>query len=142
MGRRKIEIQAIKDERVRRVTFKKRRIGLLKKAVQLSLLTNVVVEMKVYNKEDNSLVEYFSSGKEELKDTVNDLPTIRQYAKFNNSHLDLVQLLEETITKHGNLNCLQEIECFDFETMLDKLEGFNKLQLFSHAKKLMQQVPL
>ena len=69
MGRRKIEIQAIKDERVRRVTFKKRRIGLLKKAVQLSLLTNVVVEMKVYNKENGEL---------SFKDFITVTPEIRQ----------------------------------------------------------------
>jgi uncharacterized protein YlzI (FlbEa/FlbD family) len=33
MGRKKIIIKEIEDERVRRVTFKKRRIGLLKKAI-------------------------------------------------------------------------------------------------------------
>ena len=33
MGRKKIEIDRIEDERVRCVTFKKRRVGLLKKAM-------------------------------------------------------------------------------------------------------------
>ena len=33
MGRKKIEIKRIDEERIRRVTFKKRRIGLLKKAI-------------------------------------------------------------------------------------------------------------
>ena len=33
MGRKKIQIEKIDDERIRRVTFKKRRIGLLKKAI-------------------------------------------------------------------------------------------------------------
>jgi hypothetical protein len=52
MGRKKIEIEKIRDERDRRVTFKKRRIGLLKKAIQLSKLTDAKVIMKVYNPED------------------------------------------------------------------------------------------
>lgn len=33
MGRKKIEIEKIEDERIRRVCFKKRRIGLFKKAI-------------------------------------------------------------------------------------------------------------
>lgn len=33
MGRKKIEISKIEDDRVRRVCFKKRRIGLFKKAI-------------------------------------------------------------------------------------------------------------
>jgi len=67
MGRRKIEITDITDERIRRVTFKKRRIGLLKKAIQLSKLTNADVELRVYNSEDQSLIEYFSSDGSDFK---------------------------------------------------------------------------
>ena len=33
MGRRKIDITLINDERIKKVTLKKRRIGLLKKAI-------------------------------------------------------------------------------------------------------------
>ena len=40
MGRKKIEIKQIENERQNRVTFKKRRMGLLKKALQLSKLTD------------------------------------------------------------------------------------------------------
>ena len=62
MGRKKIEIKRIDDERIRRVTFKKRRIGLLKKAIQLSKLTDAVIELKIYQREDQSLIEYFSTN--------------------------------------------------------------------------------
>jgi hypothetical protein len=48
MGRKKIEMERIEDDRVRRVTFKKRRVGLLKKAMQLSKLTDARVELKIY----------------------------------------------------------------------------------------------
>ena len=60
MGRKKIAIQKIDDERTRRVTFKKRRIGLLKKAIQLSKLTDAKVMLKVYHHKDQSLIEYYS----------------------------------------------------------------------------------
>ena len=33
MGRKKIGIEHIEDERLRRITFKKRRFGILKKAM-------------------------------------------------------------------------------------------------------------
>jgi hypothetical protein len=42
------------------VTFKKRRLGLLKKAMQLSVLTDAKIVLKIYNPEDKSLIEYFS----------------------------------------------------------------------------------
>ena len=58
MGRKKIEIERIDDERVRRVCFKKRRIGICKKAMQLSKLTGCKISMKIWNQEDCSLMEY------------------------------------------------------------------------------------
>ena len=66
MGRKKIEIEKINDDRIRRVTFKKRRIGLLKKAIQLSKLTDAKVMLKVYHNEDESLIEYFSQNENEF----------------------------------------------------------------------------
>ena len=52
MGRNKIEVEPIEDTRSRRITFKKRRFGLLKKAMQLCTLSNCNVELRVYNNED------------------------------------------------------------------------------------------
>lgn len=67
MGRRKIEFELVKDERGRKVCFKNRRIGLIKKAIQLSNLTKCTIELRIYNKEDKSLVEYFSESQNDLK---------------------------------------------------------------------------
>jgi hypothetical protein len=63
MDKKKDLYTEIKDERTRRITFKKRRIGILKKAVQLSLLSGSVIELKVYNQKDKSFVEYYSHSK-------------------------------------------------------------------------------
>ena len=68
MGRKKEEIDMLTDVRERKVTFKKRRIGIIKKAIQLSKLTGAVVELKVYNPEDGSLIEFFSESNDLLTD--------------------------------------------------------------------------
>jgi hypothetical protein len=93
MGRKKISIQEIQDDRVRRVTFKKRRLGLLKKAMQLSKLTNAKISLKVFNREDNSLVEYCSSDCYEL-DKIS-CRQVDEFASFTDDHFSLIEAIEE-----------------------------------------------
>ena len=61
MGRKKIAITHLEDNRMRRITFKKRRFGILKKAMQLAALSDCHIELRIFNKEDNSLLDYFSN---------------------------------------------------------------------------------
>lgn len=67
MGKKSILIEKIADERVRRVCFKKRRIGLMKKAIQLSKLSGCEIELKIYNTEDESLLHYISEETHNLQ---------------------------------------------------------------------------
>lgn len=60
MGRKKITIQYIKDERNRHVTFNKRKGGLIKKAMELSILCNCQISLVIFNAE-NQLFEYCST---------------------------------------------------------------------------------
>ncbi|GAP88731.1 putative MADS-box MEF2 type transcription factor [Rosellinia necatrix] len=60
MGRRKIEIKAIKDDRNRSVTFLKRKGGLFKKAHELSVLCSVDVAVFIFGS-NKKLYEYSSS---------------------------------------------------------------------------------
>ena len=90
MGRKKIEIRRIDDDRIRRVTFKKRRIGLLKKAIQLSKLTDAIVMLKVYHKEDDSLIEYYSHTEDDFNNITKTSGKIQEYSKFFNKHYSLV----------------------------------------------------
>jgi len=60
MGRKKIDISQIKDERNRHVTFNKRKAGLIKKAMELSILCNCEIALVIFNAENN-LYEYCST---------------------------------------------------------------------------------
>ncbi|KAK4245044.1 hypothetical protein C7999DRAFT_34570 [Corynascus novoguineensis] len=59
MGRRKIDIKPIKDERNRSVTFLKRKGGLFKKAYELSVLCSVDVAVVIFG--NNKKLHQFSS---------------------------------------------------------------------------------
>ncbi|CAK7269534.1 resistance to lethality of mkk1p386 overexpression [Sporothrix epigloea] len=65
MGRRKIEIKAIKDDRNRSVTFLKRKGGLFKKAHELSVLCSVDVAVIIFGG-NKKLYEYSSHDMREL----------------------------------------------------------------------------
>jgi hypothetical protein len=60
MGRNKIQMNLIQDNKERQICFRKRRIGAVKKLMQLSILSGCRVELKIYYEEDNSLLEYRS----------------------------------------------------------------------------------
>ncbi|KAI2777473.1 hypothetical protein F4815DRAFT_288874 [Daldinia loculata] len=78
MGRRKIEIKAIKDDRNRSVTFLKRKGGLFKKAHELSVLCSVDVAVFIFGS-NKKLYEYSSSD-------MRDLITRYQYHGVPNEH--------------------------------------------------------
>jgi ABC-type ATPase involved in cell division len=60
MGRKKIRIQPITDDRNRQVTFLKRKYGLMKKAYELSVLCNCEIALIIINNSNNKLVQYAS----------------------------------------------------------------------------------
>jgi len=84
------------------VTFKKRRIGLLKKAIELSKLTDALVELRVYHKEDLSLVDYFTNAPNDFENLNKDSKQVREYSRFHNKHYELVTKIDEKVTKSGN----------------------------------------
>lgn len=74
MGRKKIRIERIADERNRQVTFTKRKNGLLKKARELSVLCDAQIAVIIFstNSSETRLHDYCSS---DLAHTLNRLAT-------------------------------------------------------------------
>lgn len=60
MGRKKIKIERIADERNRQVTFTKRKNGLMKKAMELSVLCDCDIALVIYN--SHAKLYQYSSG--------------------------------------------------------------------------------
>jgi esterase/lipase superfamily enzyme len=61
-GRRKIVIERIPDDRMRFVTFTKRRFGVTKKAMELSHLGDAEVAVVCYSRDSGKWYQYVSSG--------------------------------------------------------------------------------
>ncbi|CAB4060959.1 Myocyte-specific enhancer factor 2B,Myocyte-specific enhancer factor 2D homolog,Myocyte-specific enhancer factor 2A,Myocyte-specific enhancer factor 2C,Myocyte-specific enhancer factor 2A homolog,Myocyte-specific enhancer factor 2,Myocyte-specific enhancer factor 2D [Lepeophtheirus salmonis] len=75
MGRKKIQITRISDERNRQVTFTKRKFGLMKKAYELSVLCDCEISVIIFNSH-NKLFQYASTDMDKvlLKYTEYDQP--------------------------------------------------------------------
>jgi len=65
MGRKKINIQRINDERNRQVTFTKRKFGLMKKAYELSVLCECEIALIIFNS-NNKLHQYASTDMDKI----------------------------------------------------------------------------
>ena len=60
MGRRKIKIQPIHDDRIKQSTFVKRKYGLMKKAYELAVLCSCDVGLIIFNQK-NKMFQFTSS---------------------------------------------------------------------------------
>ncbi|ORZ24419.1 myocyte enhancer factor 2D [Absidia repens] len=65
MGRKKIKIQTIEDDRNRQVTFLKRKHGLMKKAYELSVLCDCEIALIIFNN-NGKLVQYASTEMDKI----------------------------------------------------------------------------
>uniref|UniRef100_A0A3P9HG48 MADS-box domain-containing protein n=1 Tax=Oryzias latipes TaxID=8090 RepID=A0A3P9HG48_ORYLA len=82
MGRKKIQISRILDQRNRQVTFTKRKFGLMKKAYELSVLCDCEIALIIFNS-TNRLFQYASTDMDKvlLKYTEYSEPHESQYAE-------------------------------------------------------------
>lgn len=73
MGKRRLDkIQKIESKNHRRVTFCKRKKGLLKKSIELSLLCDVDVFVFIYDKNNKSCTHFGSNPKLNMLKIFND----------------------------------------------------------------------
>nr|CAB3263748.1 MEF2 [Phallusia mammillata] len=96
MGRKKIQISRIGDERNRQVTFTKRKFGLMKKAYELSVLCDCEIALIIFNS-SNKLFQYASTDMDKV---------LLKYTEYNEPHesrtnADIIEMLN----KKDNKNC-------------------------------------
>jgi hypothetical protein len=75
VGRKKIKIEKIEDSKNRQVTFNKRKVGLLKKAIELSVLCGCEVSVLIFH--SDKMFEYSSKS---------PLETFKRYSEFEGSY--------------------------------------------------------
>lgn len=128
----------IKDERLRRITFKKRRIGLVKKASQLSILTGSLVQLKIFNEKDNSFVEFYTNSEVELDGISKNSVKVQEYVKFFSKHDQLLTKIDEHVTQHGNTvgntNYPKALNENFHKNLCEELDHKNLFALFSFSK--------
>ncbi|KAL7713252.1 uncharacterized protein QTN25_009100 [Entamoeba marina] len=91
MGRNKIKIEKIENDRKRATTFQKRRHGLIKKAMELSILCECEISLMIFL--DQKLVVYSSS---DIKKMLLDFVEFKdQFVSFTND--DYTNLAENQI---------------------------------------------
>ena len=86
MGRRKIQIKTIQNASSRRATFEKRRIGLLKKAMELSILCDARISLTIERKVEGDLQIYASEPFDEIIDRYQRFEGT--YRLLTNDHID------------------------------------------------------
>ncbi|XP_028316713.1 myocyte-specific enhancer factor 2D homolog isoform X2 [Gouania willdenowi] len=96
MGRKKIQIQRITDERNRQVTFTKRKFGLMKKAYELSVLCDCEIALIIFN-HANKLFQYASTDMDKV---------LLKYTEYNEPHESRTNAdIIETLRKKGFNGC-------------------------------------
>ncbi|KAK3610264.1 hypothetical protein CHS0354_022327 [Potamilus streckersoni] len=118
MGRKKIKITRISDERNRQVTFVKRKFGLMKKAYELSVLCDCEIGLIIFST-NNKLYQYASSDMDSI------LLKYTEYSEIvvSQTNKDIKTLLNENDSKleddndYGNSSGLSpSADCQDHET--------------------------
>ena len=95
MGKRKLDkIELIKDDNVRKVTSCKRKKGLLKKSIELSLLCDLSMFIFIYDKNHDRCVHYASDTNQNLLHFFNwpchrEFYTNNDYLKMGGKEQDL-----------------------------------------------------
>ncbi|KAI9267402.1 hypothetical protein BY458DRAFT_511664 [Sporodiniella umbellata] len=124
MGRKKIKIQPIKDDRNRQVTFLKRKYGLMKKAYELSVLCDCEIALIIFNN-NGKLVQYASTDIDKI---------LMKYTEYNEPH--------ESKSNQDFINASEQddsVKDDEVETE-DDIEQPQKQQTQQPAKKSMPTV--
>uniref|UniRef100_A0A6I8PFI5 Myocyte enhancer factor 2B n=1 Tax=Ornithorhynchus anatinus TaxID=9258 RepID=A0A6I8PFI5_ORNAN len=101
MGRKKIQISRILDQRNRQVTFTKRKFGLMKKAYELSVLCDCEIALIIFNSA-NRLFQYASTDMDKV---------LLKYTEYSEPHESRTNTdILETLKRKGLGLESQELE--------------------------------
>ncbi|CAL4079369.1 unnamed protein product, partial [Meganyctiphanes norvegica] len=107
MGRKKIQISRITDERNRQVTFNKRKFGVMKKAYELSVLCDCEIALIIFSS-SNKLYQYASTDMDKV---------LLKYTEYNEPHESLTNKnIIEALNKKEHKNGLQSPDSPDGDT--------------------------
>uniref|UniRef100_UPI0037E8FCF9 myocyte enhancer factor 2aa isoform X4 n=1 Tax=Semicossyphus pulcher TaxID=241346 RepID=UPI0037E8FCF9 len=118
MGRKKIQITRIMDERNRQVTFTKRKFGLMKKAYELSVLCDCEIALIIFNS-SNKLFQYASTDMDKV---------LLKYTEYNEPHESRTNSdIVEKLRNKGHNDCAspEPEDCFGHSPLMD--DHFGKL---------------
>ncbi|XP_027884848.1 myocyte enhancer factor 2aa isoform X9 [Xiphophorus couchianus] len=118
MGRKKIQITRIMDERNRQVTFTKRKFGLMKKAYELSVLCDCEIALIIFNS-SNKLFQYASTDMDKV---------LLKYTEYNEPHESRTNSdIVEKLRNKGQNDCASPDadDCFGHSPLMD--DHFGKL---------------
>ncbi|XP_023274809.1 myocyte-specific enhancer factor 2C-like isoform X1 [Seriola lalandi dorsalis] len=138
MGRKKIQIARIMDERNRHVTFTKRKFGLMKKAYELSVLCDCEIALIIFNS-TNKLFQYASTDMDKV---------LLKYTEYNEPHESRTNSdIVDTLRKKGLNGCdSPDIEADDSAGQSpeseDKYRKINEdIDLMINRQRLCQGLP-
>ncbi|XP_039479042.1 myocyte-specific enhancer factor 2 isoform X8 [Drosophila santomea] len=103
MGRKKIQISRITDERNRQVTFNKRKFGVMKKAYELSVLCDCEIALIIFSS-SNKLYQYASTDMDRV---------LLKYTEYNEPHESLTN---KNIIEKENKNGVMSPDSPEAET--------------------------
>ncbi|XP_066255255.1 myocyte-specific enhancer factor 2 isoform X2 [Euwallacea similis] len=107
MGRKKIQISRITDERNRQVTFNKRKFGVMKKAYELSVLCDCEIALIIFSS-SNKLYQYASTDMDKV---------LLKYTEYNEPHESLTNKnIIEALNKKEHKNGVMSPESPEPET--------------------------
>jgi len=89
MGRVKIKIKRIEDQRTKTVTYNKRKRGLIKKAMELSLLCDCEIALIIYNSKGR-LSEYASFDMDDILLRYTDCDPLDNHESFKNEDYNIL----------------------------------------------------
>nr|XP_057929283.1 myocyte-specific enhancer factor 2B [Doryrhamphus excisus]XP_057929284.1 myocyte-specific enhancer factor 2B [Doryrhamphus excisus]XP_057929285.1 myocyte-specific enhancer factor 2B [Doryrhamphus excisus]XP_057929286.1 myocyte-specific enhancer factor 2B [Doryrhamphus excisus]XP_057929287.1 myocyte-specific enhancer factor 2B [Doryrhamphus excisus]XP_057929288.1 myocyte-specific enhancer factor 2B [Doryrhamphus excisus] len=111
MGRKKIQISRILDQRNRQVTFTKRKFGLMKKAYELSVLCDCEIALIIFNS-TNRLFQYASTDMDKV---------LLKYTEYSEPH-----------ESRTNTDILETLRRKGLDLDSSELDGEESMQVTAH----------